>query len=267
MKPTEHIFITGGASGLGKELARSYLAQGASVSLFDIQDGAAATQELCASTGCNPEAIRFYELDVTNEQMVEQVFASAAAAHSPDTVVNCAGVTQAVAFVDDPAEAFNRIVTINLFGSRHVAAAAVKYLPDGGHLVLYGSMAAIVACYGYTAYSASKFGVRGLAEVLRVELKPRDIAVSLVCPPEVETPMVEKERINRPEITSAMKMVAGHLSVEDATRRIFAALPSRRFLIVVGAKARLLTLVTRLVPDFINHWVTDMIMRRLSRKG
>lgn len=261
----QHVFITGGASGIGKQLTLKYLQQGHSVSLFDVQPADDAIQALIQQTGCSANAVSGYQVDITDAKAVEAVFAQAAQANQPDIVIHCAGICQAVPLTEHSSEHFNLIINVNLIGSRNVAAAGIQQLPDNGHLVLFGSMASFLGCYGYTAYSASKFGVRGLAEVLRIELQPRGIDVSLVCPPEVETPMVENERLHRPKITEAMKMVAGHLNLEEATDDIFQGIAKRKFIIVVGSKAKTLSLVIKYVPDFINRFVTDKIFQRLRK--
>lgn len=264
---SQNIYITGGASGLGKALAEYYLRDGHNVALFDLQAGDEAVTSLSVSTGCDKSAIQFYQLDITDNMAVQHAFDQAAQHNSPDTVINCAGICQAVPFVEHEAEQFNRLININLLGSRNIAEAATKHLSKGGHLVLFGSMASILSCYGYSAYGASKFAVRGLAEVLRIELKPKGIAVSLVCPPEVDTPMVQNERLHRPVETGEMKQVAGSFTLEEASKRIYKAIPSKKFLIMINTKAKFLAFITGALPDGLNHLVTDKILSGIQKKN
>jgi NAD(P)-dependent dehydrogenase (short-subunit alcohol dehydrogenase family) len=257
----QHIFITGGASGIGLELARIYLAEGAAVSLFDIQplDRALAMLQAQVPTA---QRVQGFSLDVVDVEQVAAVFRQAADPHPPTRVIHCAGVTLARAFADTSADAFASVININVLGSRHVVAAALPLLGRGGQLALVASMAGLIGCYGYSAYAASKYAVVGLAEVLRLELRAQGIDVSVVCPPEVDTPMVQQERLERPKGTSAMKLLAGTLSVEQACRSIHDGLQRRHFLIIPGYRARLLHLSASVLPGALNRWFSDRLLDR-----
>lgn len=260
----EHIFITGGASGIGLELARRFLAEGDAVSLFDVQplDQAVATLRQHLRNG---QQVCGFSVDVTDAEQVASVFRQAAAKQRPTRIIHCAGVVVARAFADTRAEDFARIISINVLGSRNVAAAALPLLASGGQLALVASMAGLMACYGYSAYAASKYAVVGLAEVLRLELGAQGIAVSVICPPEVETPMVQQERLDRPKATSVMKLLAGTLSVEQACEDIHQGLQRRHFLIIPGYRAHLLHLSVQLLPGAFNRWLSDRLLARAER--
>lgn len=181
--------------------------------------------------------------------------------------MNCAGVQDAARFEDLSEDAFRRVVDINLVGSRNVAAAVLPRLGRGGHLVLIASMAGLVANYGYAAYAASKYGVVGLGQVLRIEQRPRGVDVSVVCPPEVETPMVDEERRTMLPATRALKGMAGTLELEPAVREILRGIDRRRAVIVPGRAARRTLLLTRLLPRRVVDAVTDGIVRRALRSA
>ncbi|MDX1816969.1 MAG: SDR family oxidoreductase [Marinobacter sp.] len=256
----KHVFITGGASGIGLQLAREYVGSGCPVTLFDIQPTEAAVEALSAIPGGGP--VRAFRMDVSDPASVRDAFSEAAAAGAPDLVVNCAGICLAAPFEATDDEAYARIIEINLLGSRHVAAAALPHLRAGSQLALIASMAGLVGCYGYSAYCASKYGVVGLAEVLRIELGPRGVAVSVVCPPEVETPMIEEERKNRPKQTATMKKMAGTLPVDYAVAQIRRGIDRRRFMIIPGKRARMLSLTNRLLPGSLTRWLASFLAAR-----
>lgn len=260
----QRVFITGGASGIGRQLARDYVADGWQVCLFDRQPATAVVAELGRQTaGARVES---RVLEVTDGAAVSRAFAAAAEGGAPRRVIHCAGIAEARAFVDTPAERFDQVVAVNLLGSAHVARAAVACLPPGGHLVLVASMAGLLGCYGYSAYGASKHGVVGLAEVLRIELRARGIDVSVVCPPEVETPMVVAERLSRPRATEAMKLMAGTLSVEAAARAIRQGIDRRHFLIIPGQRAQGVWLASRYLPGALSRALSDAVLRRVQRQ-
>lgn len=258
---SKHIFITGGASGMGKDLARRYLQAGHKVSLFDLQDGNQALSELQA-IATDKHQVRFYHLNIVDSQAVNDTFAQAAQTQAPNIIINSAGICEAIAFEQHASEAFKRIIDINLYGSRNVSDAAIKQLKSGGQLVLFASMAGLIPCYGYSAYASSKAAVISLAEILRLEQKPKGICVSVVCPPEVETPMIEEERKHRTETTVKMKLMAGHLSLERAGKAIYAGINAKRFMIRPGIRANILWLLTKLSPRVITQFITDLMMPR-----
>ncbi|MBD3640203.1 MAG: SDR family oxidoreductase [Marinobacter sp.] len=257
---TKNIYITGGASGIGLQLARDYVRSGCAVTLFDIQPTEEAVAQLVAIPGAGQ--VRAFALDVSDPASVRAVFSEAAAEQRPDVVIHCAGICIAAPFEEIDDDAYARLININLLGSRHVAAGVLPHLKAGSQLVFVASMAGLVGCYGYSAYSASKYGVVGLAEVLRIELAPKGIDVSVVCPPEVETPLVEEERKSRPKQTETLKLMAGTLPVEYAVEQIRRGIDRRQFLIIPGKRARSLWFTNKLLPGFLTRRLADYLVSR-----
>ena len=179
--------------------------------------------------------------------------------------MNCAGVVIATPFEETDEAAFRRVVDINLYGSRNVAAATLPHLKNGGHLVLVASLAGFVANYGYSAYCSSKFGVVGLAEVLRLEQKPNGVNLSVVAPPEVMTPMVEEERRSGSKITGELKQFAGSMQLEPAARAILDGIDSGDFLIIPSARGKATRLLNRLAPLRLTHLISDRMLTKATK--
>ncbi len=119
--------------------------------------------------------------------------------------------------------------------------------------------------YGYAAYSSSKFGVVGLATALRIECKTRGIAVSVICPPEVETPMVEEERRTAPAITMQTKQFAGTVTLDDLCVQVMHGLERSRFLIVPGSwRARFTVFLGRTFPRLMASVTDNMIAKGMK---
>lgn len=254
--------VTGAGSGIGKRLAELLLARGDGVIALDVKFSDAARGELQNTAA----RVHFEDVDVRDGAAVEAaVAAGAAALGGLDLAINCAGVAIAKAFDETSEEEYRRVVDINLYGSRNVAAAVLPRLKSDGHLVLTASMAGFVGSYGYSAYCASKFAVVGLAEVLRIEQKPRGVIVSVIAPPEIVTPMVEEERSSGSKITGQMKQFAGSLELEPAVDAILKGIDSRKFLIVPGAKAKQTLAMQRFAPRRLTHTVSDLLLRRATR--
>lgn len=254
--------VTGAGSGIGKRLAELLLARGDDVIALDVNFSDHVREQLAGSRS----RVHFEQVDVRDGDAVQQaVDAGVAALGGLNLAINCAGVAIAKSFDETSEEEFRRVVDINLYGSRNLAAAALPHLKSGGQLVLTASMAGFVGNYGYAAYCASKFAVVGLGEVLRIEQKPRGVTVSVVAPPEIVTPMVEEERRSGSQITGKMKQFAGSLELEPAVDAILKGIDARKFLIVPGAKAKQTLAVQRITPRAITHAVSDRLLKQATK--
>lgn len=251
--------VTGAGSGIGKRLAELLLARGDNVIALDVAFSDPARSELEGAGG----RVHIESVDVRDGSAVNAaVEAGAAAVGAPRLVINCAGVVIATPFEETSEDEYRRVVDINLYGSRNIAAATLPHLKNGGHLVFVASLAGFIANYGYSAYCASKFGVVGLAEVLRLEQKPNGVNVSVVAPPEVVTPMVEEERRSGSKITGQMKQFAGSMELEPAAKAILNGIDSGKFLIVPSAKGRQTLALQRYAPRKLTQFVSDRLLKK-----
>lgn len=180
--------VTGAARGLGAEIVRRMAAAGAQVTAADkrVDDGAAAAAEAGA---------RFVELDVTDaEQWGAVVDAIATADGGLDILVNNAAITRVVPILDcDPAE-FRKVIDTNLVGTflGIQAAAPAMASSGGGSIVNLSSPSAFEGTVGMPAYSASKWGIRGLTRTAALELADLGIRVNAVVPGPLRTAMTRR---------------------------------------------------------------------------
>ncbi len=285
-KSTQHVrWIVGGSSGIGYELAKRYLQAGDRVCIFahDQIDEAVITLSSHANTSKkaikqnkNSDFITGYQVDVTDVKQLAAVFSDAEEAFAaPDTVINSAGIAIAKSFEEMSEAEFKRQIDINLVGSRNVAYSALPYLKQARDkskqrpkLVLISSMAGLMACYGYAGYCASKFGVIGLADVLRMELsKQEGIDIAVVCPPEVETPLVFEERKTGSQVTKQLKQIGGSLPVDVAVDEILAGIRGNEFFIIPGKQARKLYHLARLLPMTVRGQVDKKLAQIIKKSA
>lgn len=261
--PRDTVFISGGGSGIGNHLARHYSELGARVALFDLRIPEDVRGKLIGPG--DPATVSFHEVDIRDAAGLEAAAQNAVAVlGTPRLALNCAGVQDAGRFLELSAERFSRLVDINLTGSRNFAAAVLPHMQRGSKLALVSSLAGLVANYAYTAYSASKFGVVGLAGALRMECLPAGIEVAVICPPEVATPMVEEELKTMDPITRELKQVAGTLDLESACREILDGLEKHRFLIIPGYRARMVARLARWFPGLLQRRTDSLILRHAA---
>ena len=255
-------FISGAGSGIGLQVAKALVGEGASVALFDLRVEEGVLAELRALCRQPQQKVEAFIVDITQAAEVDAaVDAAATRLGAPDFAFNSAGILRTALFTELPAETFELVVRINLIGSRNFAAGALRYMQRGSHLVLVASLSGIVGGYTQAAYCASKFGVVGLAEVLRLEQKPRGIDVSVVCPGEIATPLLTYERQHGSKVTEALNATAGVLTVEEAVAGILAGLRKREFMITPGLRARLLRGMARKTSALL-RWLTDQTLAK-----
>lgn len=193
--------ITGGAGGIGLALAEAFASHGMAVVLGDIDPEAldAASGGLRAS-GVDAHAV---VCDTRSaDDMVRLRDAALAATGSVDVVCLNAGVAPTGTVLDTSLDTWHWVVDVNLFGVVHGVAAFGPHLAaqKHGHLVLTASAAGLITSPFLGAYAATKHAVVGLAAVLREELAPSAVGVSVVCPGTIATKIFHSER-NRPADT------------------------------------------------------------------
>ncbi len=183
--------ITGGASGIGAASARRFVEAGARVVLGDLQ--ADKGQALATSLG---EAALFVKLDVTSEaDWTAAVTAAQARFGALTTVVNSAGVSIPATIEDETLEGFRRTLAINLDGTFLGCKYGVEALKAGrgGAIVNVGSTLGVRAGGLFTAYAASKGGVRLLTRAVALHCAEQgyDIRVNAILPGAIHTEMVD----------------------------------------------------------------------------
>ena len=259
------VFITGGSSGIGRDMARRLAAEGADIALFNRSAAEDVLAELRAAARQPAQRFAGYRADVAQAGSIEAAVRQAVAElGAPDLAINSAGVIHARPLEEASAQDFDRVIDINLKGSRNFAAAVLPHLRPGSHLVFVASLAALTGNFAYTAYCASKFGVRGLAEALRYELKPRGVDVSLCCPGEIVTPMVMEEKRDQHPVSAALKAFAGSARLDDAVPVLLSGIARRRFEIVDGPRPALTAFLSRHAPR-LSRRIGDRIAARALR--
>lgn len=269
----KNILITGGSSGIGLGLAKAYAKQGSNIILLArnqarLDDAVAACKMVCQTSNQNPaQTISAYSVNVADPQALEQCVADIKANTAPlDLLILSAGIVQSIRFMDQSDQDFSDIMNINVMGSRAVAKA---FLPDmvakgKGQLCFVSSLGGLISTYGYSAYSASKFAVVGMAGALRQELYKSGVGVSVLCPPEVDTPMVEKEAEHILPETRFVKDIGGLLSVDTVTQATIKGLEKNRFIIVPGIMGKLSYAQARYMPT-VFAWAMQKLVGLAER--
>ncbi|SKB02853.1 SDR family oxidoreductase [Aeromicrobium choanae] len=266
---TKQCLVTGAAGGIGAATALALARAGARLVLTDLDPvGLERTvEQVRASRGqvvlsravdlTDADAVRRFAVDVQRE------------VGSPDVLLNIAGISIWGTIDRLQEEHWRRLIDVNLMGPVHVMSSFLPGMIEagrGGHVVNVSSAAGIFGLPWHAAYSASKFGLRGVSEVLRFDLRRHGIGVSLVCPGAVATPLVrdlEVVGVDRsvPSFRAIEDRFLQHaISPEVAADAIVKGLERRRYWVYTSRDIRLGHYAQRWFP-----WGYGLAMRYLNR--
>ncbi|AFY38524.1 3-dehydrosphinganine reductase [[Leptolyngbya] sp. PCC 7376] len=263
----QHAIITGGSSGIGKAIATLLLQQGYSLSLIarrpELLEGAKIDLEKeCINS---EQKILCFPADVSEKTQITSVVEEAIAKLGvPDLLITSAGVAQPGYFEEMPLEIFEQAINVNYLGTLYAIKAAIPAMKQRqkGRIVIISSGAALIGLYGYTAYGPSKFALRGLAESLRGELKCFGIGVSIVYPPDTDTPQLAAENETKPEETKQITGTAEMWQPDKLAAVILQGVEKQQFTIAPGLELTLLNRLHSLLAPVLN-WYFDGIVRKV----
>ncbi len=264
------VFITGGSSGIGKAAARRLAQWGADVwiaargqarldeALGDIQRAGRTTDQRFGATAVDisdPQAV-----DSAMRQVLEGL-------GGLDVLINNAGVAHPATVLDTPPEVYRRMMDINYFGTVHVTRALLPHFQAqrAGHICNVGSMLGFMGVYGYTAYAASKFAVTGFSECLRQELLPYGVGLTVVFPPDTDTPQLAEENKIKPPATKAITGEVKTLSAEAVAEAMLVAIAKGRYQVTPGLEGAATHWIYRHAPGAV-RWFIDGALMRYERK-
>jgi len=186
--------ITGGSSGIGREIAMRYADHGARVVVADVQRTArdADTPTADAINAKHPERASFVECDVTDQGDIKRAIAAAASMGSIDVLVNNAGIFRQHDFLNLTPEDFDMLMNLNVRAVFFVAQAAAQQMvgqANGGSIINLSSVAGLQGVAGFTTYCASKGAVRLFTMALAQELAERNVRVNAIHPGLIRTTM------------------------------------------------------------------------------
>ena len=240
----KNILLTGAAGGIGRQLAVRLAERGAHLALVD------ANEEILKEVGAAVPRSKIIVGDLSSSEGCKAIADAAGEALGHiDILINLAGMMSFRCFEDEDVDVMERIIQVNLLGAmrltRHILPAMVER--DEGRIINVGSVFGSIAFAYFTAYSASKFGLRGFSEALRRELHDSKIKVMYLAPRAVKTPL-NTGRIMRMGEATKMNMDAPELVVE----RIIHAIDNDRKEVYIGFPESLFVQINVRFPRLVD---------------
>jgi 3-dehydrosphinganine reductase len=243
--PARHALITGGSRGIGLAVARLLWDKGYNLTLVARDE--ARLSRIAASlqdeTTLPHRVVQAIAVDLRDPRSAYAALSDGCVKLGPPDVLVCAaGIARPLEFdlltVDD----FRELLEVNFLAVVSTIKVALPQMKAArrGHIVLVSSGSALIGLYGQTAYGASKFALRGLAEALRAELCDDQIQVSICYPPNTDTDRLAAARLSAPPAGWAVMSGARTLPAEVVARAILAGIARNRFEIAPGLEMRIL---------------------------
>jgi 3-dehydrosphinganine reductase len=240
--------VTGAASGIGCCFAETLAGRGTAVGLIDVsRDGLESAAESLRSSGARVET---RVVDVSDAAAVGSAITELVSALGRlDLVVNCAAILGPGHFAQQPAEAFNRVIRVNLLGTANVLRAALPALQQShGAMACLASTAAVHGWPALGAYSAAKFGVAGFCDAVRAEVARDGVALTSVFPLLIDTPL-----LSGADIPPILKQ-GRRLPPQAVVAKTLAAVARRRPRVFIPGSVRFVAALHGLAPSLLDWY-------------
>lgn len=257
-------FVSGGSTGIGFAIAKDFVLEGVNVVIFarnqhKLTD---ALHEL-KQHAAQHQKIEAFSLDVTDNEAVKNCFNKVIEnIGAPDILINCVGIAQPHHFEQITYASFDKTIHANLYSMWNTIAAALPHMKkNGGHIINTSSIAGYLGVYGYTDYCMTKFGIIGFSEALRQELHQYNIKVSILCPPDTDTPGLAEENKTKPEETKAIGGKAKLMEPEEVSKAVIKALKNGDKLILPGFDSKITWILKRFFPGLAERIMMSAIKK------
>lgn len=251
--------ITGAGSGIGLHLMGTLHKEGFQLGLADVQLSSA--QEAIGDTG----TLLYKTMDVRDAGSWQELLHEMTTRFGRvDYLFNCAGIVQPSFIYNSPLADIDRHIDINCKGTMYGTKIIADYMKTQGrgHIINMASLAGIAPIPGIALYSASKFAVRGFSLAAAQEYEPFGVAISVVCPDVVKTPMYDLELTFDEETALVFSGNMKVLTVEDVVKEIVKLMRSRKREITIPSSRGRLAKLAGLFPR-----LADVLRGRLTKKG
>jgi len=248
------VFITGGSSGIGEAAARLLARWGADVwigargeaRLDEALDGIrAAGLSAGGRDKGGPDGASKRDGQIFGRSTVDVADPDSVASAAKevleglgglDVLINNAGIAHPAAVLDTPDAIYESMMRVNYFGTVHVTRAFLPHLyaQKRGHVCNVGSMLGFMGIYGYTAYAASKYAVTGFSDCLRQEFLDHGLGITVVFPPDTDTPQLAAENEIKPPETKAIAGEVKMMSADAVARAMLKGIAAGKYHVVPG---------------------------------
>jgi len=263
----QNIIVTGGSMGIGLATAEEIARLGGNLCLIARRPGplAEARERVQAAAASPGQFVETLACDTTDAAALRPLLTAFIARRGvPDRLINTVGYSYPQRLARLTLDDFRKQMDVNYFGQLIPTLILLPHwLQRGrGHVAFVSSVLGYMSFAGYAAYAPTKYALFGLAETMRHELKPRGIRVSVLFPPDTDTPGFEHENLSKPPETAKLSEASKLMTPAEVARAFVSGLIKGRFEIQPG-EARWIRLLSQLSPGLL-RWYMDRALQKLQ---
>lgn len=259
--------ITGASRGIGRSIALQLAALGTELILVARDKKALVETERAIKTAHPRSNVTVYSCDLADRKAIEQTtrdirkrFKTLAG------IINNAGYARPGYFGELPVEEFEKAIRTDYLGAVFITHALHDLVSEGGLITVTSSVVGYMGVFGYTSYAGPKFALVGFAETLRQELLARKIQVSVLCPPDTETPGYAEENKTKPYETQALSESAKLMPPDAVAEKFIRGVKKGKFIITCNFESTMLYRLHGIWPSLVFSIMTGMIKKAQKKK-
>lgn len=261
--------VCGGSTGIGKATAREFVILGGSVCIIARRSDVLleAAEDIKKELKYDSQFVDHISCDCTDIEKLRPLLLSFIEKHEPPNyLINVVGYALPDYIENYTIEDFKQNMDTNYYGQLAPTLILLPYFMKErcGHIVFVSSVSGFLGVMGYAAYTPTKFAIVGLAEQLKTELSPYNINISVLYPPDTETPAFERENIKKPKECMIISERGGLLQPEQVAEPFIEGILKKKFYITPG-EAKFLWKMKRLFPNLVNN-ILDKKLRKARKQ-
>ncbi|MFW9970176.1 MAG: SDR family oxidoreductase [Candidatus Odinarchaeota archaeon] len=261
--------LIGASTGMGKAIAKLFVQLGGSVLIIARRQNVLeeTAEDIKQIISYESQFVEFMSCDATVIEKLKPILIDFIQNHGvPDYLFNLVGRAIPGYIEEYTLDDFKKNMDTNYYGQ---LVPTLIMIPEfinekKGHIIFFSSMLGYMGMMGYGAYVPTKFAIVGLAESLRNELKPLNIRISIVYPPDTNTPGLSTENEGKPPECAMMSETGGLLEPEEISEYVIKKLLKKQFHISPG-NAKSIRYIHRIFPKLV-RWFLDRDYKKARKK-
>lgn len=260
--------ITGATRGIGRSLALKLAEQGTELILLARDKKALQAVEREVKKANPKTNATVYSVDLADARAIERTANEIKKKHPTLAgIIHVAGYARPGYFGELPIEEFEKAVRIDYLGAVILTRHLHGLVAPQGFIGITSSVVGYMGVFGYTSYAGPKFALIGFAESLRQELQSRNIQVSVLCPPDTETPGYAEENKTKPYETQALSESAKLMSADAVAEKFLRGIKKGKFIITCNFESAMLYRLKGLWPSLVFSIMMGMIKKAQKKKA